>query len=55
VIEIDADPVIAVPGETPTFPLIVVAPVLVTVELPSTAKLARFEPSNGAANPWVGP
>jgi hypothetical protein len=31
--------VIALPGLTPTSPVIVVGPVLVTVEAPSTAKL----------------
>ena len=33
-------PVIAVPGLTPTFPLTTLAPVLVTVEAPSTPKLS---------------
>jgi hypothetical protein len=34
------NPVTAVPGNSPTFPFTIVGPVLVTVELPSTVKLA---------------
>jgi hypothetical protein len=36
--------------QTPRFPVRVVAPVLVTVEEPRTAKLAKSEPSSGTAN-----
>ncbi len=32
-----------------------VGPVLVTAEAPKTAKLAKFEPRMGTANPWEGP
>src|SRR5579871_4872287 len=41
------NPVTAVPGLTPTSPLITVGPVFVTAELPSTAKDAAV-PSEGA-------
>ncbi len=41
------NPVTALPGLTPRFPLTMVAPVLVTVEPPRTAKLAAV-PSVGA-------
>src|ERR1700719_1826823 len=37
-------PVIAEPGDTPRSPVRVVAPVLVTVEAPSTEKVARSGP-----------
>ena len=41
------NPVIALPGLTPKFPLITVLPVFVTVELPKTAKAAAV-PNGGA-------
>src|SRR5579859_8161144 len=46
-------PLIAVPGETPRSPVMVVGPVFVTAEAPSTAKLAalpRLSPRRGAAH-----
>src|SRR4051812_2059744 len=42
-------PVTALPGETPRSPVMVVAPVFVTVEPPSTAKLCAA-PSVGAVS-----
>ena len=45
-------PVIAVPGETPRSPVIVVAPVFVTVEPPRTAKDSAV-PRGGAVCPLL--
>jgi hypothetical protein len=36
--------------QTPTLPSMLLVGTLVTVEAPSTVKLARSEPSNGVAN-----
>ena len=41
--------------QTPTFPTTVLVGTLVTVEAPSTAKLAKSEPSKGTANPGEEP
>ena len=38
------NPVIEEPGERPRFPMIVVAPELVTVEAPRTPKVLTFGP-----------
>ena len=38
------NPVTEEPGETPRFPIIVVAPLFVTVEAPRTAKVLTFGP-----------
>src|SRR3984893_17897092 len=46
------NPLIAAPGLTPTFPLITVEPVLVTVEPAKSAKLAAV-PRDGACA-WLG-
>ena len=45
---------IDVPGKTPTFPTTVLVGTLVTVEAPSTAKLAKSLPRMGAAKPRAG-
>ena len=49
-----SEPVIEALGETPTFPSMVVAPVLLTAVAARTAKPARFDPSKGVAHHAVG-
>ena len=46
-------PVTAVPGLTPRSPVMTLAPVLVTVEAPNTAKLCAA-PSDGAVGAGAG-
>src|SRR5215212_2895542 len=51
---VELKPVIDVPGKTPTFPTTVLVGTLVTVEEPSTAKLAKSLPKIGAAKANAG-